>query len=109
MMFALMIKVMKKDHSLNDERFANSSIMLSGKNLVVEVRVSMPHNLFTGLDFGQLLLVILRRFSLETQSIWEFPVCRWIPVIERSLLNGLSLMQARKVIVDVNLLQVRAG
>ena len=31
-MFALTIKGNKKDHSLNDERFAGSSIMLSGKN-----------------------------------------------------------------------------
>ena len=86
----------QKDHALNDVRFANSSIMLSGKTLDVGVRVSTPHNHYIELDSGQLLLGILRRFSLGTQLILESPAYRWIPIIELSLLNGSSLMQEMK-------------
>ena len=57
----------KKDHSLNEEKFSGSSIMLSGKNFGCGSSRACSRNLFTELAFGQSLRVTLLKFSLETQ------------------------------------------
>ena len=88
MMFALMIKVIKKIITSMMYGLQIPPLCCLVKTLDAGVRVSTPHNHFIGLDSGQLLLGILRRFSLGTQLIWESPAYRWIPIIELSLLNG---------------------
>ena len=58
----------QKDHSLNDERFSGSSIMLSGKNFGCgSSREHAPQSLYRA-GFRAIIAGTSRRFSLETQS-----------------------------------------
>ena len=71
----------KKDHSLNDPRHQEASIIVRARISAVEVPVSMLRNQFTVLDSEQLLQETLPRFSLETPLILEFPASPWMQKI----------------------------
>jgi hypothetical protein len=83
----------EKIHSLNDNRFGGSSIMLSGKTLDVAVLGNTPHNLSTGQAFGPSLLGTLLKSSLATRSTLVFHALPWIRKNGHPLPNGLNRMQ----------------
>ena len=85
----------KKAHSLNDERFLESSIMLSGKNFGCgSSREHAPQSLYRAGFRAIVAGNFCGDFSLETQLIWESPAYPWMLKIELNLLNGSSQMLA---------------
>ena len=99
----------QKDHSLNDERFANSSIMLSGKNFGCgSSREHAPQSLYR----AGFRAIIAGNFA---EIFFGNSINLGIPCVSMDTSNRAELAQwiesnaGTEVIVDVNLLQVRAG
>ena len=99
----------KKNHSLNEERFAGSSIMLSGKNFGCgSSREHAPQSLYR----AGFRAIIAGNFA---EIFFGNSINLGIPCVAMDAENRASLAQsieahaATQVTVDVDLLEVRAG
>ena len=99
----------KKNHSLNEERFAGSSIMLSGKNFGCgSSREHAPQSLYR----AGFRAIIAGNFA---EIFFGNSINLGIPCVAMDAENRVSLAQsieanaATQVTVDVDLLEVRAG
>ncbi|MEK9773201.1 MAG: 3-isopropylmalate dehydratase small subunit [Opitutae bacterium] len=99
----------KKDHSLNDERFTGSSIMLSGKNFGCgSSREHAPQSLYR----AGYRAIIAGNFA---EIFFGNSINLGIPCVSMDAENRATLAQwietnaGCEVIVDVDSLQVRAG
>ena len=99
----------KKNHSLNEERFAGSSIMLSGKNFGCgSSREHAPQSLYR----AGFRAIIAGNFA---EIFFGNSINLGIPCVAMDAENRASLAQsigtnaATLVTVDVDLLEVRAG
>jgi 3-isopropylmalate/(R)-2-methylmalate dehydratase small subunit len=99
----------QKDHSLNDERFSGSSIMLSGKNFGCgSSREHAPQSLYR----AGFRAIIAGNFA---EIFFGNSINLGIPCVSMEAENRATLAQwiesnaGTEVTVDVDLLQVRAG
>ncbi len=99
----------KKNHSLNEDRFAGSSIMLSGKNFGCgSSREHAPQSLYR----AGFRAIIAGNFA---EIFFGNSINLGIPCVAMNAENRASLAQsieanaATQVTVDVDLLEVRAG
>jgi len=99
----------KKNHSLNEDRFAGSSIMLSGKNFGCgSSREHAPQSLYR----AGFRAIIAGNFA---EIFFGNSINLGIPCVAMDAENRASLAQsieanaATQVTVDVDLLEVRAG
>jgi 3-isopropylmalate/(R)-2-methylmalate dehydratase small subunit len=99
----------QKDHSLNDERFSGSSIMLSGKNFGCgSSREHAPQSLYR----AGFRAIIAGNFA---EIFFGNSINLGIPCVSMDAENRAALAQwiesnaGTEVTVDVDLLQVRAG
>ena len=99
----------QKDHSLNDERFSGSSIMLSGKNFGCgSSREHAPQSLYR----AGFRAIIAGNFA---EIFFGNSINLGIPCVSMDAENRTTLSQwiesnaGTEVTVDVDLLQVRAG
>jgi len=99
----------QKDHSLNDVRFSNSSIMLSGKNFGCgSSREHAPQSLYR----AGFRAIIAGNFA---EIFFGNSINLGIPCVSMDSNNRAELAQwlesnsGKEVTVDVDLLQVRAG
>ena len=99
----------QKDHSLNDERFSNSSIMLSGKNFGCgSSREHAPQSLYR----AGFRAIIAGNFA---EIFFGNSINLGIPCVSMDSNNRAELAQwiesnsGKEVTVDVDLLQIRAG
>ena len=99
----------QKDHALNDVRFANSSIMLSGKNFGCgSSREHAPQSLYR----AGFRAIIAGNFA---EIFFGNSINLGIPCVSMDSNNRAELAQwiesnaGNEVTVDVDLLQVRAG
>ena len=99
----------QKDHALNDVRFANSSIMLSGKNFGCgSSREHAPQSLYR----AGFRAIIAGNFA---EIFFGNSINLGIPCVSMDSNNRAELAQwiesnaGKEVTVDVDLLQVRAG
>ena len=99
----------QKDHSLNDVRFSNSSIMLSGKNFGCgSSREHAPQSLYR----AGFRAIIAGNFA---EIFFGNSINLGIPCVSMDSNNRAELAQwiesnaGNEVTVDVDLLQVRAG
>jgi 3-isopropylmalate/(R)-2-methylmalate dehydratase small subunit len=99
----------QKDHSLNDERFSNSSIMLSGKNFGCgSSREHAPQSLYR----AGFRAIIAGNFA---EIFFGNSINLGIPCVSMDSNNRAELAQwiesnaGKEVTVDVDFLQVRAG
>ena len=99
----------QKDHSLNDERFSESSIMLSGKNFGCgSSREHAPQSLYR----AGFRAIIAGNFA---EIFFGNSINLGIPCVSMEAENRATLAQwiesnaGTEVTVDVELLQVRAG
>ena len=99
----------QKDHSLNDERFSGSSIMLSGKNFGCgSSREHAPQSLYR----AGFRAIIAGNFA---EIFFGNSINLGIPCVSMDAENRATLAQwiesnaGTKVTLDVDLLQLRAG
>ncbi len=99
----------QKDHSLNDVRFSNSSIMLSGKNFGCgSSREHAPQSLYR----AGFRAIIAGNFA---EIFFGNSINLGIPCVSMDSNNRAELAQwiesnaGKEVTVDVDLLQIRAG
>jgi 3-isopropylmalate/(R)-2-methylmalate dehydratase small subunit len=99
----------QKDHALNDVRFSNSSIMLSGKNFGCgSSREHAPQSLYR----AGFRAIIAGNFA---EIFFGNSINLGIPCVSMDSTNRAELAQwiesnsGKEVTVDIDLLQVRAG
>ena len=99
----------KKNHSLNEDRFAGSSIMLSGKNFGCgSSREHAPQSLYRA-GFRAIIAGNFAEIFFGNSINLGIPCVAMDAENRASLARSIEANAATQVTVDVDLLEVRAG